>query len=304
MAAVKGQQAIKMLLLLLLPVLSLGSQEAILITGGKLYGAESQVNLRTSELLLSSCSAPSLPYASYSHTSFVTADGIILTCGGLLSSCLQLSPDLTSWTPHSSLPYLGTEAVHSALLSSGVYVVGRTEGAFLPTGASQWEHFQIPADHDGRQACTVPISSTSFLLIGGFWDNGDFVDEYEELTGQWTRWKSSLPEKREGAVCGRVGGQVLVTGGYNRATNDYDGATMILDIASRNWRKGGDMTWAREDHGVAVLQSGRVLAFGGSYGGDDTVEEWDGETETWEILEDKMEVERASFGYAVVNVIC
>jgi len=286
------------------PWLVLGSKEAILITGGSTSGAEDFHAFSSSELLLASCPVASLPRVIYDHLTMTMADGTILTCGGERTECHQLSKDLSSWTHHSNLPAsLGTSNLASTVLPSGAYLSGRSTGAFLPTGSNEWNTFSIPSDHEARVACAVPVSSTSFLLIGGYWEQGDFVDEYETLTGEWTRWPP-LPEKRENMACVKVGDKVLVIGGYNRALNEYDGGTVILDIETRTWRQGGFMTWERNGHGVSVLESGRVLAYGGGYYGDDGAEEWDPKTETWSPIADKMEVERSNFGSSVINVIC
>ena len=268
-------------------------------------GAESLQTFRSSELLLSDCPVASLPRANYDHATLTMGDGTVLSCGGTTTSCLQLSPDMASWTSHSSLPSSFSHSnLVSSVLPSGAYLMGRNTGAYLPTGSFQWKSFHIPPDHDARSSCSVAISSTSFLLIGGFYEQGDFVDEYESLTGEWTRWPQRMPERREGMACVKVGGIVLLTGGYNRALNEYDGATVILDLETKAWRRGGDMTWARDGHGVSVLGSGRVLAYGGSYYGDDGAEEWSMETETWTPIEDRMDVERSRFGSSVVSVIC
>ena len=53
-----------------------------------------------------------------------------------------------------------------------------------------------------------------------------------------------MPNRREDMACAKVVGFVLVTRGYNRDTNDYDGATLILDLETKQWRQVGGMTWA------------------------------------------------------------
>ena len=293
-----------MKLLIILPIVVFGSKEAILITGGSVGGAEDFHPFSSSELLLASCPVSSLPHVMYDHVTITMADGTILTCGGERTECYQLSQDLSTWTHHSYLPgSLGTSNLAYTVLPSGAFLSGRSSGAFLPTGSREWDSFSIPSDHEARVACAVPVSATSFLLIGGYWDQGDFVDEYDTLTGEWIRWPP-LPEKRENMACVKVGGDILVVGGYNRAQNEYDGGTVILDIESRQWRQGGPMTWGRHGHGVSVLESGRVLAYGGGYYGDNTVEEWDRETETWSIIQETLEVERSNFGSAVISVTC
>lgn len=282
------------------------SQEAILVVGGSVGGAEDQQDSRTTELLLADCPVADLPRVNYNQAVFTMEDDTILSCGGTSSDCLQLSQDLTSWSLHSRVGVMGsmTSNVIAAVLPSGAFLMGRTAGAFLPTGATSWQSFHTPQDHDSRPSCTVAISDTSFLLIGGFWEAGDFIDQYDSQTGEWTRWQERLPEKRENMRCARLGGEVFLTGGYNRGSNSYDGATVILDLASRQFRRGGDMTWEREGHGLSVLDSGRMIAYGGSYYGDSGVEEWQPETETWGLLQDTLGEERASFGSTVITVTC
>jgi hypothetical protein len=283
------------------------SREAVLVTGGNINGAETQEDFRSCELLLGPCPVAALPRPSYEHATIAMADGTVLSCSRQLGlHCHRLEPDLASWTLHSDLPGsfdTNTRALGAAL-PSGALLVARNTAAFLPTGATSWRTVAIPADHDARQACLVRSSTTSVLLIGGSWEQGDFIDEYEALTGEWTRWRERLPEKREGAACVKVGGQVLLVGGYNRAENEYDGATVILELAGRTFREGGQLSWGRHGHGAAALSSGRVLVWGGGYEGDSGAEEWSVETETWSPLEEGMQLARKSFGSAVIDVNC
>ena len=53
---------------------------------------------------------------------------------------------------------------------------------------------------------------------------------------------------------------------------------------------------------MSVLGSGRVLAYGGGYYGDDRVEEWDVAMETRLPTQDRMEVASSSFGSTVINI--
>jgi len=280
------------------------SEEAILVTGGSQGGAEDLHTFSSSELILSSCKVGPLPVHSYEHATLALIDGTILSCSGQLGlNCYQLSEDLGCWTFHSALPNSfdwHTRAL-ATVLPSGAFLVGRNSGAFLPTGSTQWEQLPMPS-RDARQSCIVPGSATSVLIIGGY--GGTAIDEYDSLTGTWTTWGQELPEKREGPSCAKLGDQVFIVGGYNRETNDYDGATIILNLQSKEFRRGGDLTWERHNHQIAALSNGRLLAFGGGYAGDDEVEEWDGSAEVWRLLDERMDVARANFGSAAVTVKC
>jgi len=279
-------------------------EEAILVTGGSQGGAEDMQTFGSSELILSSCKVASLPVHSYEHATLAMIDGTILSCSGQLGlSCYQLSDSLSTWSLHSSLPNsfdTHTRAL-AAVLPAAAFLVARNSGAFLPTGSTQWEWLPMPS-RDARQSCIVPGSPTSILIIGGY--GGTAIDEYESLTGTWTTWVERLPEKREGPSCATLGDQVFIVGGYNRGTNDYDGATIILDLESRKFRRGGDLTWERHNHQIAALTNGRLFAFGGGYSGDDQVEEWDSLAEVWRLLDEQMGVPRANFGSASVFVKC
>jgi len=280
------------------------SEEAILVTGGSQGGAEDMQTFSSSELILSNCKVAPLPVHSYEHATLAMIDNTILSCSGQLGpSCYQLSVDLASWIFHSSLPNsfdTHTRAL-ATVLPAGAFLVGRNSGAFLPTGSTQWEELPMPS-RDARQSCIVPGSETSILIIGGY--GGTAIDEYESQTGTWTTWGQGLPEKREGPSCAKLGDQVFIVGGYNRGTNDYDGATIILDLQSKSFRRGGDLTWERHHHQVAALSDGRLLAFGGGYSGDDEIEEWDSSAEVWRLLDEHMDEARANFGSTTVNVSC
>ena len=131
-----------------------------------------------------------------------------------------------------------------------------------------------------------------YIVKCGLTEVGERVEVWEEGAG-WSRGPD-LPEKREGAACARLGDTVFVSGGYNRATNQHDGATLLLELGSQAgsahlarlivllqvWRRAGPLSWARHDHGMAV-RGGRLLAFGGGYSGDTSVEEWDWGLDGW-----------------------
>ena len=289
------------MLLLLLAMVSLGSP-AVLVTGGSRGGGEGFTSFSSTELLFSDCPVASLPRHSYEHATFTTEDGLVLSCAGQLGrTCYQLSRDLATWSLHSSLPaglYISSRAQGAAVASGAVMVI-REAGAFLPTGATEWETIDMPGD--ARQACLVPGSPTSVLLIGGYM--GSRVHEFSTSTGKWSTWEEGLPESREGPACTRTGDQVFITGGYNRDENKWDGATLILDLNTRRFREGGDLTWGRWAHGIAVLDS-RVVAFGGGESGDDEIEEWDEESETWSLIQETMDLGRSNFGSTVIDVNC
>ena len=48
----------------------------------------------------------------------------------------------------------------------------------------------------------------------------------------------------------------------------------------------------------------RVVAFGGGESGDDEIEEWDEESETWSLIQETMDLGRSNFGSTVIDVNC
>jgi hypothetical protein len=292
-----------------------------LVTGGYVETLLRWPGTTSAVVIGGDCSVADLPAQIIDHVSATTPgpDSKVLVCGGrdgdgFLSSCLtySLGPP-AAWVTHSgfSVPRAGPAAV---TLESGVYVLGGFNGSydntdnynglssseFLAAGSSVWKAGPaLPYGGQGvADSCAIAISNTQFLLIGGLrYDGSTVLDisssvhEFNSMTSLWTEWPS-LSSSRKGHACGKLGGKVVVAGGWG---DDGGKTTEVIDIASRESRAGGDMATPRAYFSmVEVGYEGNsiLLTFGSTANGDDTVQdealqqeslmqEWDNSQEVW-----------------------
>ena len=240
----------------------------------------------------------SLPQSREGHVTFSTPDGLVMVCGGYTSStyhasCLRYNLEEETWTQHSNLSKARTGAA-VVTLAGGVYVMGgdnRIEyydtTEFLAVGSSLWTPGpQLPGG-SMTGACAVPLTDHSFLLISAY-----AVVEYSSLTAVWTSWPPPLVA-RSGQACHKVDSTVLVAGGFVQGGVGVTNLTVIIDLVTKQVRKGGDMATARWNFGMfEVGFRGRsVLLTFGNYGPDQEdglasaeaslLQEWNREGERW-----------------------
>ena len=259
----------------------------------------------------------SLPESREGHVTFSTPDGLVMVCGGYTSStyhasCLRYNLEEDTWTHHSNLRKARSGAA-VVTLAGGVYVIGgdnRTDyydtTEFLATGSSLWTPGpQLPGG-SVTTACAVPLSDHGFLLISAY-----AVVEYSSLTKVWTSWPPSSVARR-GQACHRVDSTVLVAGGYVEGGVGETNLTEIIDLATKQVRKGGDMATARWYLGMFEVgfKGRRVLLTFGNFGPEQEhglasaeaslLQEWDKEGERW-IPSPAVMDPRDSFGAATVD---
>jgi len=306
-------------LLLLLSSLA-GAEDVVLVTGGITGHSSGWTSTASTEVLGTDCPTPALPSPRSSHITFLTADGLILTCGGRKetsepdNSCLVLDPASQSWVSHSILPDEERKASGAVTLPSGVYIFGGMYSAqerssiFLPTGANDWlAGPSLPTDLSTEgPACIVKLSEHRLLLVGAYDSAGDdignVVVEYDTQTEAWTRWPD-LDPAADGPSCALVGSMLVVTGGFQYDTDTVVATTTVIDIETKESRKAGDMTLARGGHMMAVVKD-KLLTFGGSpdeHTITSVVDVWDGKEE-WEQYTQNLTMTRTDFGAVSVPV--
>lgn len=280
--------------------------EVVLLTGG--YGNSGM--LASSEAVASHpCPAPPLPAARKRHLAAVTADGLLLVCGGTLggnqyaTSCLTLDTATGTWAAHSEM--VGSREYSAAVtLAGGVYVVGgsgsaRSSSELLPTGATRWLVGPGVPGEGLEDACTLPTSDTTFLAIGGFWSLQQVV-EFDASTETWAEWPA-LEQGRYGHRCAVTGNSAVVAGGADQR-DDYLASTTVINLLTKTATTAGSMATERFSHGLAIID-GRLLAFGGfnqQYTCLEEVEEWEEVTETWSAWGARLATGRAEFGVAAL----
>ena len=128
------------------------------------------------------CSTPQLPASRRYHSTFMTEDKVLATCGGrgsssrtsYLSDCLILDPVSVQWKTDTSvlgsLPEQRSQAADVTVAGVGTYLLGGLNGqhlsssALLPTGSSIWQSGPaLPQILYG--ACAFSYK-TSFFVIG------------------------------------------------------------------------------------------------------------------------------------------
>ena len=264
---------------------------SILLTGGGL--TDSGPLLSSTEVVDSPCTSPSLPFPRAAHTTSLTTDGLLLTCGGRgeeaqdLLSCLVMDTSSSSWLPHSTLPIPRTAST-AVSLPTGLLLLGGWGGAgsssLLPTGATSWEAGPPGAPMQVAYTCAVTLDHGGFLVLGGL-GAPEQVEEYTS-SSSWHSWPP-LHQERWGHACARLGDLVVLAGGWDR-----DGAvlasTTILALSSGAQRPGGDLATPRAALAM-IAMGGRLFALGGLVGDArsssnpavGSYEVWEEEEEEW-----------------------
>jgi hypothetical protein len=302
--------------------------------------APTWVTTASAAVIGADCSVTDLPEPREGHVTAVTPgpDSEVLVCGGWnsnddFSSCLAYSPG-PGWVPHSTLS-IARAAASAVMLDKGVYILGGwwrnpefgdfhyeadSSSEFLRAGSSAWEAGPaLPGGLGVNGACAVAISPTQFLLIGGDRYDGstwlgpsNSVQEYNSLTNSWATWPA-LSRTRDGHACGKLGGKVVVAGGYGGGAE----TTEVIDLETGEVRWAGDMSTPRAAFGmvkVGLPQSNILLTFGSyGYGSGTTdaaqkeslLQEWSDTEESWIPSPAVME-RRASFSAVTVeaHLVC
>ena len=165
------------------------------------------------------CYIPDLPTSIYGQNLVITSgDFQVLHCGGFnntnyLRSCLALDVVAKKWVSHSHLTKYRYAAT-SVTMPNGVYILGGEDSPsttdFLPKSSQEWIQGPIIPDDGLHQGCSVRISDTEFVLIGGYhtWDR---VVKFNIETSEWIPMPN-LKIGRRHHGCAMTGKNIIVTG--------------------------------------------------------------------------------------------
>ena len=146
-----------------------------LLTGGS-TGSQGTI-LSSAELHGHQCAVPPLPSIRNDHTTFVTADNHVVSCGGWTGErthkCVTLSLASSTWEA-GPVGDMTQKRISASVVTTGLgtYVLGgETEEAgpssdFLPRGSMTFEAGpRLP--YRLFEGCAAGVNSTSFLILGG-----------------------------------------------------------------------------------------------------------------------------------------
>jgi hypothetical protein len=261
------------LLLLLLLRPALGSP-VLLLTGG----SSGRADLASVEVVGSGppCAVPALPAPRAGHATLLAAGGLVLTCGGASHQgtapalhCLQLNltgPGGATWAPHSVLPgprlHPAAVSLPRAVLLLGGWGAARTSSVLLPRcraggggavqgrdglgagprGARPWCSLLLRRPRPGRRtpARRRPLGA----------DTGRREARYDEVqVAEWrpggAGWRQlpALAAGRWGHACARLGGGLLVAGGFSAGA--YTASALRIDLSTGRHYPAAPMVRAR-----------------------------------------------------------
>ena len=83
---------------------------------------------------------------------------------------------------------------------------------YLPTGSHTWQDLGEIVPHKAGYSCSVAISDTKILLLGGYnSNNGDKfsnIEYFDTTTRKWSGKLADLGDKKYKHACGLVGDKV------------------------------------------------------------------------------------------------
>jgi N-acetylneuraminic acid mutarotase len=216
----------------------------------------------------------------------------------------------------------GRGAMATTVVAGKIYAIGGTPDFALPPMASvdvydptmdTWiRKTEMPDALDGVSASEV--GGKIYVIGGAKYDlrtqeriSQSTVEEYDPISGTWTR-KNDMPTARNApASCG-VGSKVYVLGGFvllfESATPAFvTSAVEVYDPANDTWTKRASMPEPRSG-AAAVALNGNIYVFGGTDSDSgqafSSVFEYDPVKDHWKILPD-MPFRRQVMSASVVN---
>ena len=85
---------------------------------------------------------------------------------------------------------------------------------YLPTGSHTWQDLGEIVPHMAAYSCSVAISDTEILLLGGKDDsNGDMtsrIEMFDTTTRKWSGKLGDLDDNKYQHACGLVGDKVIL----------------------------------------------------------------------------------------------
>ena len=295
-----------------MPTTSAPVASMILIAGG--HGPNGRSTL--AEVLtggLNQTQLPNLPTGTTGQ-SMINHYGTIVHCGGdnTLQSCLELSNG--SWVSHSML---NAERYFSGAAStnSGSFIFGgdnsdNTKRSFeyMTRWNTNWQtgNTNIPNGYD--RGCVIQISGDLLYLIGGRSSANSYENRilaFNTTSHVFTTLSTTLITGRYGHSCEFIPNtnKVMISGGYD---GEFMDVTEVLDVTTGSISNGPAMNIKRSHHGsgiITVSGQDRLIVLGGWDGSSfwDSIELFNPNTNSWELMNESLTTPRFLFGYLTIK---
>jgi N-acetylneuraminic acid mutarotase len=264
--------------------------------------------------------APDLLFGPAQETAAVAVDGKIYVLGGFqaggLGDVVQVFDTAAcAWSAGPNMPK-DVHHTNAAVVGDTIYVVGamREGGSYTaigdtwswnPATDAGWQvRTPMPAGTE-RGASAVGVIDGKIYVAGGL-RNGSTIDVsiYDPIADTWTA-APSLPQPRDHACGGGVGGKLYVVGGRNLIPTLP--SPLVFELTPGvGWIERTPMPTARAGAGCGVIGDRIIVAGGernpapGSRGVFPQVEAYDPRQDTWATLA-PMSTPRHGMGAAVWN---
>jgi len=255
-----------------------GGEEPLsaIMTGGRhpgqyfLTGGESVDFLTVNEVCntMASPEEMKMGLARGGAVSHMVADQVLL-CGGrdtedtVRDDCISYNITTNTWSEHSTLLEAREEGA-CTVVDGDMYILGGIvddEQTFTVEkwgpGMDEWETVTDLPEVRAR-FCAVPIDNRFLAVIGGETD-GELLNSMKSLNLETNEWRNQeqtlrVPRKDHACVATRLDDEdgILVTGGVD-ADNRPLTSVEFFSIPKQEWLTLADLTVARTEHGIAVV---------------------------------------------------
>ena len=284
----------------------------VLVAGGYVngYGDSRYFSEIIAENVSDQRALPYLPEGTdYSGASLLNHNNTILYC--VQKYCLQLKlGSLTSiWAHHSNL---NNDRRYSSGVStnSASFLFGSDSSyEYMEFGTNVWKNGQTSLPTSFQYGCGVALSNRQILLIGGSTSQSGYdnrIWSFDTLTHTFTQLFFQVKTGRRYHACSRIPNteKILVSGGQR--SRAYENSTEIIDMATQGVTYTGSMNFVRYHHGMGIMTIGnedKVITFGGRNNSEylDTIEFYNEDTHSWELLGNKLSQPKYEFGYLSIK---
>eukprot|EP00899_Mesostigma_viride_P005036 jgi/Mesvir1/14533/Mv25029-RA.1 len=212
----------------------------------------------------------------------VSAGGFVYLFGGLdddnvvLNTTVRYDPVYHKYVYNKPMPEPRFR-YGAAYLDGKIYLIGGfRDGDSFPekcmlvytVATDTWATGACTVDYHG-DTCAAAINGKLYVA-GGYGEGyviSNVTEEYDPATGAWQR-VADMPTPRGDLSCAAVDNKLFVVGGYYDPSGTWRPDSFLptvefYDPRTGRWATGANMTRARGDKAIVVLDSNRMLVIGG-----------------------------------------